>query len=81
MFENLLTNKLDIKFFKETNCYAFEIENFLSDEQYNALRENLPDIKINEFKNYNPSFDDQNHQHRLNMYTLLSLSLYAPLNP
>ena len=68
MFENLLRKKLDIKFFKETNCYAFEIENFLSDEQYNALRENLPDIKINEFKNYNPSFDDQNHQHRLKAF-------------
>ena len=68
MFENLLTNKLDIKFFKETNCYAFEIKNFLSDEQYNALRENLPDIKINEFKNYNSSFDDQNSQHRLKTF-------------
>tara|TARA_B100000959_G_C14863505_1_gene575248 strand:- start:189 stop:1016 length:828 start_codon:yes stop_codon:yes gene_type:complete len=68
MFENLLTNKLNIKFFKETNCYAFEIENFLSDEQYNALRENLPDIKINEFKNYNESFDNQNSQHRLKAF-------------
>ena len=43
MFENLLTDKLDIKFYKETNCYAFEIENFLSEEQYKALYENLPD--------------------------------------
>ena len=68
MFENLLKNKLNIKFFKETNCYAFEIENFLSDEQYNALRENLPDIKINEFKDYNASFDDQNSQHRLKAF-------------
>ena len=68
MFENLLTDKLDIKFFKETNCYAFEIKNFLSDKQYNALRENLPDIKLNEFKNYNPSFDDQNSQHRLKTF-------------
>ena len=68
MFENLLKNKLNIKFFKETNCYAFEIENFLSDEQYNALRENLPNIKINEFKDYNASFDNQNSQHRLKAF-------------
>ncbi len=68
MFENLLKNKLEIKFFKETNCYAFEIKNFLSEEQYCALRENLPDIKINEFKNYNPNFDNQNHQHRLKAF-------------
>ena len=49
MFENLLKNKLNLKFFK-TNCYAFEIENFLSQDQYESIYKNLPDIKISEFK-------------------------------
>lgn len=57
MFENLLTDKLDIKFYKETNCYAFEIENFLSEEQYKALYENLPDVKISDFKKFNENYD------------------------
>ena len=34
MFENLIEDKLNIKFFKETNCFAFEIENFLSNDKY-----------------------------------------------
>lgn len=64
MFENLLTNKLNIKFFKKTNCYAFEIENFLSDEQYDALHKNLPNIKISDFKDFNQDFDNKNSQHQ-----------------
>ena len=64
MFENLLTDKLNVKFFKQTNCFAFEIENFLSDEQYNALSRNLPDIKINEFKSFNKDFDNKDSQHQ-----------------
>ena len=61
MFENLIEDKLNIKFFKETNCFAFEIENFLSEEQYSSLNANLPDIKTNEYKNYNGSYDDKNN--------------------
>ena len=37
-FEDILDNKLDIKFYKFSNCYAFEIENFLSDEQYELIK-------------------------------------------
>ena len=65
MFKNLLTEKLNINFYKETNCYAFEIKDFLSDEQYSTLYKNIPDIKISDFKNFNKNFDNKNspHQH------------------
>ena len=45
MFENLLTNNLNVNFFEKSNCYTFEIPNFLSDDQYNALYKNFPNIK------------------------------------
>ena len=64
MFENLIEDKLNIKFFKETNCYAFEIEDFLSEEQYRSLNANLPNIKTNEYKNYNEGYDDKKSQHQ-----------------
>jgi len=64
MFENLLTNKLNIKFYKETNCYAFEIKDFLSDEQYDALHKNLPNIEISDFKKFNKNFDKKDNQHQ-----------------
>mgnify|MGYP006133132357 FL=1 len=68
MFENLIEDKLNIKFYKETNCYAFEIENFLSEEQYGSLNTNLPDIKTNEYKDYNESYDDKKSQHQLKAF-------------
>lgn len=68
MFESLIENKLNIKYFNETNCFAFEIKDFLSEEQYNLLYTNLPNIKINEFRNYNRSYDDIKSQHRLKAF-------------
>ena len=57
MFESLIENKLNINFFKETNCCAFEMKDFLSEEQYSSLYTNLPDIKTNEYKNYNEKYN------------------------
>jgi len=68
MFENLIEDKLNIKFFKETNCCTFEIENFLSEEQYDSLNTNLPDIKTNEYKNYNEDYDNKKSQHQLKTF-------------
>ena len=68
MFESLIENKLNINFFKETNCCAFEMKDFLSEEQYSSLYTNLPDIKTNEYKNYNESYDDKKSQHRLKAF-------------
>ena len=68
MFKNLLTNKINVKFFKETNCFAFEIENFLSQDQYDSMYENLPSIKINEFKEFNKDFDNKDSQHQFKAF-------------
>ena len=68
MFKNLLTNKINVKFFKETNCYVFEIENFLSQDQYDSIYENLPNIKINEFKEFNKDFDNKDSQHQFKAF-------------
>lgn len=64
MFEQIFKKKLTVKFYKETNCYAFEIQNFLSEEQYLALKTNLPNIKIEDFKKFNKDFDNENSQHQ-----------------
>ena len=68
MFENLLTNNLNVNFFEKSNCYAFEIPNFLSDDQYNALYKNFPNIKKNEAYNFNEAFDDKDSQHQLKAF-------------
>jgi hypothetical protein len=68
MFENLLKNKVNIKFFRETNCYAFEIENFLSQDQYESIYNNLPVIKISEFKEFNKDFDNKDSQHQFKAF-------------
>ena len=68
MFESLLTKKLNIKFFEKTNCYGFEIEDFLSDEQYYALLKNIPDISLNEIKNSNLQIDNKDSQDQLRHY-------------
>ena len=68
MFENILLKNLDIEFKNETNCYAFEIKNFLSDEQYNELEKNFPLIDEQKAKKINKSFDDVNSQLKLRAY-------------
>ena len=68
MFENLLTNNLNVNFFEKSNCYAFEIPNFLSDDQYNALYKNFPNIKKNEAQNFNEVFHDKDNQHQLKAF-------------
>ena len=65
MFENFFSKKLNIDFKKDSNCYAFEIPNFLSDEQYNILYQNFPKIGVTEASKINHSFFDTNSQHQL----------------
>ena len=65
MFKNILKNNLDIFFKKESNCYTFEIPDFLSDEQYDLLDQNFPRLGIDEGSKINPSFYDASKQHQL----------------
>ena len=68
MFENLLTKKLDIEFKELSNCYTFEIFDFLSDQQYEELEKNFPKMNAIEAKKINNSFDDVNAQQKLKAY-------------
>ena len=68
MFEDLLTKKLDIEFKEQSNCYTFEIFNFLSEQQYEELEKNFPMMDVIEAKKINKSFDDANAQHKLKAY-------------
>tara|TARA_B100001057_G_C22865499_1_gene956311 strand:+ start:668 stop:1477 length:810 start_codon:yes stop_codon:yes gene_type:complete len=65
MFENILNNDLDINFKKGSNCYAFEIPNFLSEEQYDLLNQNFPRIEAEEASKINSNFYDTTNQHQL----------------
>jgi len=65
MFDNILKNKLSIDFKKESNCYTFEIPNFLSEEQYDLLDQNFPKIGIDEASRINHAFYDTTNQHQL----------------
>ena len=64
MFENLVKNNYNVKYFEKSNFYAFEISNFLSDIQYNAILSNLPNIKKDEGLNYNSDFHNKDSQHQ-----------------
>ena len=46
MFENLLTKKLDIEFKEQSNCYTFEIFDFLTEQQYELLEKNFPEMDV-----------------------------------
>lgn len=62
MFEQILDKKLEVNFRKDSNCYTFEVENFLSDDQYNLLEQNFPKIRVAEAKKLNSYFDDINSE-------------------
>ena len=64
MFENILTKKMDVEFKKESNCYTFEISNFLSEEQYSKLEENYPSFNTHEAQKINKSFNDVNNANK-----------------
>ncbi len=67
-FKDILEKRLDIKFYKFSNCFAFEIENFLSDEQYEIIRKNLPNSNNKDLKNSNKDFHNPELQHNKKVY-------------
>jgi len=67
-FKNIINKDLEIKFFNFPNCFAFEIENFINDEQYELLKNNLPNIKSPEFKDLNDQFFNLDYQHNKTFY-------------
>tara|TARA_Y100000996_G_C22414187_1_gene598555 strand:+ start:54 stop:869 length:816 start_codon:yes stop_codon:yes gene_type:complete len=60
MFDELLKKNLTVDFKKESNCFTFEIPNFLSDNQYELLKQNFPKIDVNKAAELNTSFNDIN---------------------
>ena len=68
MFQNLLEKKHEINFFDYSNCHAFEIPNFLDDNQYNELNKNIPFLQKREAQELNDKFDDKKNQHQLKAY-------------
>lgn len=67
-FDNILEKKLEIKFHTISNCYAFEIENFLDDEQYELIKKNLPNFENKNLEILNKDFNNQEYQHNKKIY-------------
>ena len=67
-FRDILEKRLDIKFYKFSNCFAFEIENFLSDEQYELIKKNLPNTDNEALKKSNKDFYNKELQHNKKIY-------------
>ena len=68
MFQNLLKKNFEVNFLDYSNCYAFEIPNFLDDEQYNELSKNIPNFQKDDAQKLNDKFYDDNDQHQLKAY-------------
>jgi len=65
MFNNLVKDNYKVSFFEKSNCYTFEIPNFFSEEQYDILYKNLPNIERGEAANHNLEFYDKSKQNQL----------------
>ena len=65
MFQNLINKDYEVKFLDYSNCFAFEIPNFLDDDQYNVLYENIPNLKRNDAEKLNDKFNDSDSQFKL----------------
>ena len=65
MFQNLINKDYMVNFLEYSNCYAFEIPNFLDDDQYNALYRNIPNLKKNDAEKLNDKFNDYDSQFKL----------------
>ena len=65
MFQNLINKDYEVKFLDYSNCFAFEIPNFLDDDQYNVLYENIPNLKRNDAEKLNDKFNDSDSQIKL----------------
>ena len=61
MFKNLLIDNKKINFLEEKNYYIFEIKDFLTNEQYEALYDNFPVASKDEAKRFNKDFSDSNN--------------------
>ena len=68
MFEDLLTKKYEVRYLDKKNTYIFEIPNFLSDEQYKSIYENLPNIQENEAVEINEIFHDKSNAHNSKVF-------------
>ncbi len=68
MFENLLQKDLDITFFNNSSSNSFKIENFLSNEQYSEINNNIPKFKVEDYKKLNTDFENKNSQHQLKFH-------------
>jgi len=68
MFQNLLEKNHEINFFDYSNCHAFEIPNFLDDDQYKELNKNIPNLQKTDAQELNDKFDDKKNQHQLKAY-------------
>ena len=67
-FKDILEKRLDIKFYKFSNFFFFEIENFLSDEQYELIKKNLPNTDNEALKKSNKDFYNKELQHNKKIY-------------
>ena len=67
-FDNILENELNIKFYTFPNCNAFEIENFLDDEQYELIKKNLPNFENKNLEILNKDFYNKEYQHNKKIY-------------
>ena len=56
MFQDLLDKRFNINFLDNSSCYAFEIQDFLDDHQYEQLNQNIPDFKKKQAENLNDKF-------------------------
>ena len=68
MFQNILEKKLKINFLNFSNCYAFEISDFLDDFQFSEIKNNLPDFKKKDIESVNFKSNNKADQHKNKIY-------------
>ena len=68
MFNDFLEKDLTISFIEKSYSKIFKIENFLSEEQYKLIDDNIPKFKSDDYKILNPDFDNKEAQHQLKFH-------------
>ena len=68
MFNDFLEKELTISFIEKSYSKIFKIENFLSEEQYKLIDDNIPKFKSDDYKILNPDFDNKEAQHQLKFH-------------
>jgi len=85
MFNDLLEKELRISSIGNSNSKIFKIENFLSEEQYELIYNNIPKLKSDDYKILNPDFDNKEAQHQkkfhLNEVSKENYEKYVYTNP